>query len=78
MIVIAPRFDGRRSTIMDFPIRESCPRCGGLITLATIEAHPDRADQALHSYQCAKCGPVRPTIISLRPRNKPPDGNVKK
>jgi hypothetical protein len=52
---------------LTFSIDDVCPKCRGPVRLATIEAHPDRRDLAVHNYQCADCGPVRAKIISLKP-----------
>jgi ssDNA-binding Zn-finger/Zn-ribbon topoisomerase 1 len=55
---------------MDFTVKETCPKCHGLITVAEIEAHPSRDDLAIHNYLCEKCGPIMAKLISLKPKNR--------
>jgi ribosomal protein S27AE len=57
--------------LMQFQIQETCPRCGKPVVVASITPHPARPDRALHSFECAKCGPVRTTEILLAPEARP-------
>jgi hypothetical protein len=45
----------------------NCPKCGKLIRLAFITAHPSRADAAIHSLECGECGYVKNTLMPLNP-----------
>jgi hypothetical protein len=42
------------------------------VSVAVVERHPTRPDMALHNYECADCGPVKTTIVSLRADKSPP------
>jgi hypothetical protein len=50
----------------------NCPRCGNLIRLAFVSRHPARSDAALCSHECAECGHVTTSDLSLRPMTRPP------
>ena len=50
---------------MQFQVSETCPKCGELVTIATVEPHPTRGDLALHNYECERCGPIRTKLIPL-------------
>jgi rRNA maturation protein Nop10 len=58
---------------MQFQVRETCPRCGKLVSLAIVELHPTRTDLALHSFECSECGPVRTRAVPLRGEKSPPE-----
>ena len=57
---------------MQFHVSETCPRCRKPVSVAVVERHPTRSDMAVHNYECADCGPVKTTIVSLRVDKSPP------
>jgi hypothetical protein len=61
---------------MQFQVSEICPRCRKPVTLAIVEPHPTRTDVALHSLECADCGPVGTRAVSLRADRSPPELTV--
>jgi hypothetical protein len=58
---------------LNFAIADTCPRCRKPIRLATIKPHPTRPDEALHSLECADCGPVKTKVLPLRPGGPLPE-----
>jgi DNA-directed RNA polymerase subunit RPC12/RpoP len=47
------------------PANGKCPKCGAIIKLSRIEPHPTK-DEALHYYDCEKCGPVLVKVYDLK------------
>ena len=50
-----------------FYSKDPCPKCSKPIMHAVIELHPSCRDIALHKLQCADCGPIKTTLLSLKP-----------
>jgi RNase P subunit RPR2 len=50
---------------------EVCPKCQKPLMRGIVEAHPSRSDLALHNFHCARCGPIKTKIISLKPDEPP-------
>jgi uncharacterized Zn finger protein len=44
-------------------VREACPICGKVTTLAVIEPHPAHPEIELHTYRCVDCGPFKTTSL---------------
>jgi len=47
-------------------IDDTCPKCYKPIWQTTIDRHPSCPDLAIHSFQCADCGPVKAKLVSLK------------
>jgi hypothetical protein len=52
---------------LTFYSNDPCPKCRWPVMHAVIGAHPNLRDVALQNFYCAKCGPIRTEILSLRP-----------
>jgi uncharacterized Zn finger protein len=50
---------------MQFPTKATCPQCGGAVAFVVIELDYERADTALRSLECVKCGLVGTQDVSL-------------
>jgi hypothetical protein len=46
-----------------------CPRCGAAISHSTVELHPSLKDTAIQNFVCAKCGPVKSVVFSIKPES---------
>jgi hypothetical protein len=69
-----PLFASRERSVtvsLTFYFNDLCPRCRKPIMQAVIESHPDNRDRALQKFHCADCGPVKTTVISLKPYKSP-------
>jgi transcription initiation factor IIE alpha subunit len=53
-------------TVLQFQIKDRCPKCHNPVQLATIEPHPTKQDIALHYFNCIDCGPVMVKVHSLK------------
>jgi hypothetical protein len=51
---------------------EVCPKCRKASMQSVVEAHPSRLDIAFHNFEYADCGPIKTTVISLKPGEPPP------
>jgi DNA-directed RNA polymerase subunit RPC12/RpoP len=56
---------------MEFSIKGKCPKCGDEVGRATIELHATKPE-ALHYYECEKCGQVLVKVhdLSVKPRGE--------
>jgi len=57
---------------LTFQLNDPCPKCGRSLMQAVIEAHPTDRELALHNFQCGHCGPVKTSVISLKPGKPSP------
>jgi hypothetical protein len=55
-----------------FQLHDPCPKCGKTLVHAVIEAHPTDRNIAIHNLQCGDCGPVKTSVISLKPGKASP------
>jgi hypothetical protein len=52
---------------IDLFMNDTCPKCRKPIRRTTVTPHPTRRELAIHSFECADCGPVKTKIISVKP-----------
>jgi hypothetical protein len=60
---------------IQLPANGKCPKCGVHIRLSRIEPHPKK-NEALHYYDCAKCGPVMVKVIDISISGKSEDQTI--
>jgi uncharacterized Zn finger protein len=51
--------------------RGVCPACDAETVLAMIVRHPVRGGLELHTFDCDKCGPIKPRIVSMPSYQRP-------
>jgi hypothetical protein len=60
-------------------LTDICPKCRKPKMRATLDLHPSNSDLAVETFECAKCGPVKTKLISLKPsmpKSELPAANV--